>query len=287
MNIRTERVGIVGAGRLGGALARALVGLGMPVSGVASASAVRAAALANEVGARAVPLEALSSEARLIFVTVSDASIADVATALAPTLSASHALVHTSGARDLSVLDAAARAGARVGCFHPLQSFPEGACAERFASVSIGIEAEPPLRSALEEPTRALGATPLSLEGVDRARYHAAAVFASNYVVALHALAAEAFCAAGLPKDAARAALSPLSRGAVESIGARPLHEALTGPLSRGDVATVKAQLEALAAMPELVAAYRVLGRALLALRLSLDASAHAELSLLLSSPDR
>src|SRR5436190_2170950 len=83
---------------------------------------------------------------------------------------------------------AALAAGALRGCFHPLQTFPDRfADPARLRAITIGIEGDGELDAELRALCRELGATPLSLAGVDRARYHAAAVFASNYVVALHA----------------------------------------------------------------------------------------------------
>jgi predicted short-subunit dehydrogenase-like oxidoreductase (DUF2520 family) len=179
--------------------------------------------------------------------------------------------VHCSGALGLDVLDPARAAGALRGCFHPLQTFPERfADAARLRGITIGLEGDAELDAELRALCRELGATPLSLAGIDRARYHAAAVFASNYVVALHAAAARAFAQAGLTPDAARAALAPLTQATAEAIARLPLTHALTGPIARGDARTVEEHVRALAADPALRALYAQLGTALLELPLPL-----------------
>jgi predicted short-subunit dehydrogenase-like oxidoreductase (DUF2520 family) len=170
---------------------------------------------------------------------------------------------------------------------HPLQAFPPSAGAERFQGIHMGIEADgPELERELQNIVRTLGATPFSLQGVDRTAYHAAAVFTSNYVVALHVAAARSWELAGLPASAARAALAPLTAGASLAIAQNELPAALTGPLVRGDVATLAAHLQGLAHQPELLALYRSLGRQLLTLPLPLEDTTRAELSALLSDPD-
>jgi len=281
------RIGIIGMGRLGSCLARALHAAGSAPSALASVRSTRATALCTELGAqlRAVQVTEVGRHAELIFLAVPDARIAEVCAQLP--LSAAHSLVHLSGALDLSVLDAARARGASTAVLHPLQSFPPDAGAERFAGIHAGIEAsDPKLAEQLERLTRALGASPFSLHGVDRAAYHAAAVIASNYVVALHAAAARAWVLAGLPVDTARTALAPLTAGAASAIAQHELATALTGPIARGDSATVLRHLAALSGDLPLGALYRALARELLALPLTLPPEARAALTTLCAEPE-
>jgi len=124
---------------------------------------------------------------------------------------------------------------------------------DRLRGVSCGVEGDGALERRLARLVRALGARPFSLRGADRARYHAAAVLASDYVVALRAAAEDAWSLAGLPRAQAGRALQPLTEGAVAALGALPLERALTGPIARGDVQTVARHLQALAPAPELL----------------------------------
>ena len=157
---------------------------------------------------------------------------------------------------------------------------------ESVAEVEAGVDAaEPALAVELQALVRALGATAFSLQGVDRPAYHAAAVLVSNCVVALHAAAARAWTLAGLPAESARAALAPLTAGAALAIAHNPLPLALTGPVARGDSATVAGHLRALSGDLPLSALYRALARELLALPLTLAPEARAALEALCAEP--
>lgn len=271
------RIGVVGAGRLGSALAMALTSCGYHVDNIASRDSSRAEALAARLeGTRSVATASLVKTADLVILAVPDGAIETLARSLAWRIG--QAVVHCSGALDLAPLATAAAAGALTGCFHPLQSFASADGAARFEGVTCGVEGAEPLGGWLETMASDLGGHPLRLEGVNRALYHAAAVLASNDVVALMAAAERTWAAAGLAPETARSALAPLLLGAASNIAERPLAEALTGPVARGDVETVGRHLEALAPTPELAALYRVLGRELLRLPLAIDRDARARL---------
>jgi predicted short-subunit dehydrogenase-like oxidoreductase (DUF2520 family) len=272
-------------GRLGTCLARAIHAANAANMGplsVASARLESAQRLAAELGAHvhAVPMTAICDHARLLFLTVPDACVAEVCAQLPVTRA--HAVVHSSGVLDRSALESARARGAQSAVFHPLQAFAAGSPASRFAGIHIGIEAEAALESELTALASALGATAFSLQGVDRAAYHAAAVFVSNYLVALHAAAARVWQLAGLPAVAARAALTPLSHGALEAIAEHDLTAALTGPLQRADFATLERHLQALAGDPHTERLYRALAAELLRLPLALDPDVRARLDRLI-----
>ena len=284
----TGVVGVIGAGRLGGALVRALIACGYRVDNVATRGGERTQRLTVEAGLAGLSLSSatdVASSCDLVFLAVPDGAIEGVAAAEA--WRPGQAVVHCSGAAGLDVLEAPRARGALVGCFHPLQSFSGDAGPDHFRGVTVGVEGAAPLGEWLETMARDLGATPLRLEGVDRALYHAAAVLSSNDVVALMAAAARAWEAAGLPHEAARSALAPLLLGAARNIEARPLEQALTGPVARGDIETVRRHLEALRALPDLHALYRTLGRELLRLPLALDEAVRSEIEALLADGSR
>ncbi len=265
-----ERIGFVGAGRAGTALARAFAAAGWPVVAIASRTPASAARLAARLPAAiAVPSgEHVAAHADLVFLTVPDAAIAPVAGAIPWT--PDHAVVHTSGADSLEPLAAARRAGARVGAFHPLQTFaaPSPDPLAPFAGVTCAVEADAALLPRLEALAVVVGARPLGLPPEARALYHASAAIASNYLVTLIHLAADLWRTFGVPEAEATAALLPLIRGAVANVAAHgAAGPALTGPIARGDAATVERHLRALAtARPELLDAYRALAHATVAL---------------------
>ena len=169
-------VGLIGVGRLGGALARALGPAGLKLAGLIGAGDARATRLGRELGLEQVVVRTANevlARAELVFLAVPDAAVETLCAALPWT--ASHAVVHTAGSLGLAALQTARTRGARVGAFHPLQSFAEGAGAARFAGIRVGIEAaDAGLCAELEVLCRALGGQPLALAGVDRAGYHAA-----------------------------------------------------------------------------------------------------------------
>ena len=270
------RYGIVGLGRLGLAIADALRHARLELSAVVPHSATSTRAVHEVFAEVRCDMQTLPSRANRIFVTVPDDRLRDVAAALV--VGKQHWVVHCSGAMDLSILASAQQLGARVGCFHPLQAFPEGSGAERFVGVTVGLDGDLEVLRELEQLASRFGARSLSLVGVDRARYHAAAVFASNYAVALMEAAVCAFADAGLPAHAAPAALLPLMEGAVAAMGTHSLVDALTGPIARGDVETVRVHVASLRHDPELLQAYVDLGRFLLRLEKPADAKARGAL---------
>lgn len=265
-------IGVLGVGRLGSALAAALTAARIGRVKVGSRRSGPAQALAAALGIEAAPPAMLVQGCDLIFLTVPDAAIESAAESL-PWCDG-QAAVHCSGALGLDALRAAAAQGAATGCFHPLQTFPAGGgtapASELFHGIVCGVESpDASLSALLEAITAGLGARVVRLEGIDRALYHAAAVLVSNDVVALAAAARRTWTQAGLPADAAREALAPLLLAAARNVGRLPLEEALTGPVARGDLATVGQHLRALEVEPELREIYRRL--ALELLRLDLD----------------
>ena len=286
---RELAIAIVGAGRLGASLALALFGLGYRVAAVASRDPEAATRLAGRIdGAQTRTLADVPAASDLLFLTAPDREIAALARSIE--WRTGQGAVHCSGALGLDVLAPALEAGGLVGCFHPIQSFPDrDGTPGRFSGITAGVEAAPPLDATLEAIAGDLGARAVRLEGVDRALYHAAGVLASNDVVALAAAAARAWRLAGLPPDGARAAVAPLLVGATGTVGGLPpgasLPDALTGPVARGDVETVERHLRALAADADLLELYRRLGAELLGLDLGHPAEVTKRLRDLLGGP--
>lgn len=266
-------IGVIGAGRVGSALARSLVQAGHRLAGVAR----------RRPGAGFATPEAVVADADLVFLAVPDDAIAGLADSLP--WRAGQAAVHVSGALRLDVLQRAAERGAHVGCLHPLQAFPAGdVAADRFTGITCGVEGTPALSARLDALARDLGARVLRLDGANRALYHAAAVFASNYAIALLVAARRSWSLAGLPEAEAREALLPLMSAAIENARSLPLERALSGPVARGDSDTVSRHLAALGADTELATLYCALGAQLLELELGHGFELRARLRALLDS---
>jgi predicted short-subunit dehydrogenase-like oxidoreductase (DUF2520 family) len=225
------RVGVVGPGRLGTALAAALGEAGVAVEGPAGRGEIPA-------GCDAIVL------------CVPDGEIEAAAAAVA---GAAPLIGHTSGATPLSALAPAAAAAFGL---HPLQTFAGdtiGLAAFAGAGCAVaGTTAEALAFAA--DLARTLGMTPFEIDDEGRAAYHAAASVASNFLVTLHAAAERIAAGAGLEPDEARQLLLPLLRRTIDNVGELGPERALTGPVARGDEATVAAQRRAVAAAaPELL----------------------------------
>jgi predicted short-subunit dehydrogenase-like oxidoreductase (DUF2520 family) len=202
---------------------------------------------------------------RLLLIATPDSEIAQVCRTLAPRLEPGAGVVHFSGATSISALDAAA--GPRA-CVHPLQTVWPDRGPDQLEGAHAAVTGDWELGAGL---ARALGMTPFALADEAKPAYHAASVFASNYVVTLTHAAVSLLERAGLGREAALEALRPLQHRTVDVAGSPP-----TGPIARGDAATVAAHLRAVG--PELEPLYRALGRATLPMVPPASAAAVREL---------
>jgi predicted short-subunit dehydrogenase-like oxidoreductase (DUF2520 family) len=158
-------------------------------------------------------------------------------------------LFHCSGALSSAILDGARTAGAAVGSMHPIRSFADPALAvSEFPGTWCGIEGDIVVVEMLSRACEAIGAKPFTIDGSQKVLYHAAAVFASNYLVTLLDIAIRAYEAAGVREDVARQVLEPLVRGTMDNVFKFGPATALTGPIARGDFATVRRQQDAVVA---------------------------------------
>ncbi len=228
------RLGVVGAGRLGSALAIALRAAGYPVEGPAGR------------GERPLDCEA-------IVLCVPDA---EIPTAAATVAGAAPVIGHTSGATPLSALEPAG-AAALFG-LHPLQTFGGESAADAFEGSGCAIAGSTPAALSLAQRiARDLGMRPFEIEERGRAAYHAAASVASNFLVTLEAAAERLAGGAGLEPEQARALLAPLVLQTAANWAELGPERALTGPVARGDEATVAAQRAAVEqSAPELLALF-------------------------------
>lgn len=223
-----DRIHVIGSGRVGSAVAARLSERGV---------AVRAG-------------RTVEGDPQLVLLCVPDTAIADVSRGL----SRGPLVAHVSGATPLSALDPHVRRFS----VHPLQTFTRSRGAEQLDGAWAAVTAETDeTRAAGLWLAETLGLRPFELADSARTLYHAGAVFASNYVVTLHRAASLLFESAGAPPDA----LVPLMSRTIEN------DFELTGPISRGDWATVEAHRAAIrAAHPELEQLYETLAGGTLAL---------------------
>lgn len=228
---------IRGAGRAGGSIAAAARGAGLDVSMLGR----------DETSVPA---------GTVVLLCVPDAAIAAACRRLAPSLAPGTPVGHVSGASGLDVLEAGIDAGCPVFSLHPLQTIPSTDADLTGAPCAIAAS-DPATLEEIKALAASLGMRPFEVPEDGRAAYHAAASMASNFLIALEEAAGELLQAAGVAD--AREVLAPLVlRTAANWADAGPA--ALTGPIARGDEATVSAHRAALAERaPELTALYEAL----------------------------
>ena len=254
------RIGFIGAGRLGSALAWSLAGRGLRVCAVTSMYPADATKLAAPIAGCAIlaDAQAVVDACDLVFVTTPDGAI-ETTTALArwhPGVAA----VHCSGVTDVAALDSAQRDGAMTGGFHPMQTFGDPAAAARsLPGCTITIEAEEPLNRTLVAIAEALECRVNRLPPGMRGRYHAAAGYTSQFINALFAEASKIWESWGATQEDAVRALLPLAKGTLESIASAGIAAGMPGPVSRGDVGSIEKHVKALTPLgPEVMEFYRV-----------------------------
>jgi predicted short-subunit dehydrogenase-like oxidoreductase (DUF2520 family) len=252
------KIGFIGAGTVGTALAVLLSQKGYEFIGASKKNRASAGKVSNFHildGNQEV-----ADNAELVFITTPDDAIATVVSRVK--WEKEQSVVHCSGADSVQVLEPARQAGAMVGGFHPLQTFAgvEEAI-ENIPGSTFAIEAEEPLKSTLKDMAAALGGQAIELNAEDKAAYHAAAVFACNYLVTLVKLSTDLWQTFSIPPDQATKALLPLIRGTLHNIETIGIPQCLTGPIARGDTGTVSKHLKTLHdKVPSLLPPYRELG---------------------------
>ena len=259
-DVAALRIGFIGAGRLGTALAWSFAQRGLRVVAVASIVPSDAQRLAASVAGCTVMGDGqqVVDGSDLVFVTTPDGAIADTAAQFRWRQGV--AAVHCSGVTEVAALDHAARGGAMTGGFHPMQTFGDPAAAVRsLPGCTITIEAPEPLNAALVAIAGRLECRINRLPPGMRGRYHAAAGYTSQFINALFAEAATIWQSWGATEEDAVRALLPLARGTLASIDSAGIAQGMPGPVSRGDVSSIEKHVAALSPLgPEVMEFYRM-----------------------------
>ena len=238
---------IIGCGKVGQTLGRLwvenkVVAIG-DILNTSMESAMRAAAF---IGAgRALDEYAALRPAGIVLIAAPDDQIASCCETLAASdcLSADSVVFHCSGALPASILRTASERGASIASIHPIRSFavPEKVVQD-FPGTWCGIEGEQRALAILTPLFTTLGAQLAPIKSEEKILYHAAAVFASNYLVTLLDTAVQTYGKAGIPQDIALKMMASLVRETTENVLAIGAERALTGPIARDDIATVVRQ---------------------------------------------
>ncbi|PNU19862.1 DUF2520 domain-containing protein [Geothermobacter hydrogeniphilus] len=289
-----ESFALIGPGRVGQAVARLLVEAGYPLLALVSRDETRARQAARFAGcpqAASTDLQRATA-ARLIMLAVPDDQLRPLAARLHRLgLQPGTLLIHFSGFHPADILLTDAEQQLQALAIHPLQTFADAVMGtHNLPGSPCSVEGSPKALSRGEELVEALGGIPFRLRGEQKVLYHAAACVLSNNLVANTRAACEIFAACGFEREQAFELLKPLLSGTLRSLTTLGPDLALTGPLSRGDIQTVTAHLDALAELPDdLQQIYRVLGRKAVQIGLergSLDEKTAGTLSRLLATPN-
>ncbi len=262
------KVGIIGAGRMGCALARGLKEKGMNISGVYSRSG-ESAELLNSLLGTSLPNDVHEAvgTSELIFISVSDGAVEQTAKEVAALVRREavegKVFLHCSGALTSECLSPIKHKGGHTGSLHPIQTFADREEGWRgLFNIYFGFEGCQAARGMAEAVAKALEGRLLDIKSEDKALYHAAACVVSNYTVTLSYMAQNMLCAAGISPEDAQAAFLPLLEKTVGNISGLGSSRALTGPVSRGDSGTVQGHVDVIEKkLPEIVSIYKALGR--------------------------
>lgn len=269
-------VSIIGAGRLGTALGKALASSNYEVEAVVARRIASARRAAKLLGPSTLSLSEkqlhMLPASKIVFITTPDAEILKTATSIASLngTSKGRTVLHTSGALAASeVLAPLTMAGFATGSVHPLVSISEPRSgAEKLRGAFYCLEGDVAAKRVARSIVKDLQGHSFYIPSNYKPLYHAAAVMASGHVTALVALAIDMLIQCGLDRKTARRILQPLLESTVANLSARAPEAALTGTFARGDFVTVERHLRALTdkRFADVVAAYKLLGRRSLAL---------------------
>ena len=257
-------ISIIGAGALGSALGRAVAAQQYPIKCIYNRTESKAQQLAERVGSDSWGSFPTSPDelGSLVFLTVADSAIAEAAAQLA-TLDgdvSGQTYVHCSGSESAELLDPLREKGARVASFHPLQTFTSQSKPADFSGIYFSLQGDANAFAQLTDLAQSLGAQTLNVSAEEKSQLHGAAVFASNYLLSLLDAAVEVGSGGGLESQQVKQALLPLVQTSLQNASDQSFEDALSGPIKRGDINTVKRHLKLLDDRVELKALYCMLG---------------------------
>jgi predicted short-subunit dehydrogenase-like oxidoreductase (DUF2520 family) len=267
-----KKIVLIGPGRLGLTVARLLAEAGHEIRAIISRDESRAAAAGRFVGSTGVGTTDFTRvrEGELVLLALPDDQIGEMAARLRRDghLTPGTVLIHFSGIHPAVILLGEEGPLLHALAIHPLQTFANAVMGVRQLPGSpCSVEGEEALLPLAEALVTDLGGTPFRLAAEHKPLYHAAACVASNYLVTLIDTASEIMAGCGFSREEAFRLLKPLLRGTNKNLSTFGPGRALTGPVARGDLRTVRNHLQALAELPpDFQVVYRVLGRRTVAL---------------------
>lgn len=265
--MKSRKIGIIGAGVVGTAIGTLLRQKGFSITGVASRSMASAEQAVRYIGEGAASTDLLSTakQAGVVFITTPDGAIASVCEKIASHkgFSSGTTVIHCCGAHSAELISSARNCGARILSIHPLQTMADtDQAVANLPGSFFALDGDDEAIAVGKEIIEALGGTVMVIPSEGKMLYHAAAVTACNYFVALVFQALKMFEAVDIPPDKGFPALMPLIKGTVKNMDRVGIPKALTGPIERGDLKTIEGHLAAFdRMMPEGKKIYCDMGR--------------------------
>ena len=244
---KATKIGFIGSGFVGGSLSVVLSQAGYSVVAASSRTYSSAEALAARVP-DCVAYEShqeVVDRTDMVILTTPDDAIGPVSAALA--WRSGQGVAHCSGAASLDVLEGAARQGAIVGSFHPMQVFSSVENGVKsIPGIIFGIEGNDEMQEFLSDAASAIGGNPILLNPEDKVLYHVSGVLMGNLLTVLGAVAAQVWDHIGKDRAQGVKALAPMMRQVSINLETSGVPAAVAGPYVRGDIGTINKHLEAL-----------------------------------------
>ncbi len=262
-----KNIAIIGAGVVGTAIGYLLQRAGYTIVGVGSRTLESAERSRDFIGQGEVStdLALIAGKADIVFITTSDDAVQEVCEKISSQggFQEGSLVVHTSGALSAESLVSAKSSRAKIASLHPLQSLPSVQEAlNNMPGSFFCLEGDPEALDTAREMLRVFQGRELTIEKGSKPLYHAGAAAVSNFLVATIGLGLELHSAAGINRQDSLKALLPLIQGTIKNTQQLGIPDALTGPIARGDVRTVRDHLESISRVkPVLLGLYIELGR--------------------------
>lgn len=265
---KKPRIAIVGAGNLAAALSVSLRAAGYGIDQIISrgnpTSLQRARRLAREVGASAGTSLQAQIQAEVVWFCVPDTAIATAAQSLLPVGNwKGKVALHSSGALTSDELNVLRKKGAAVASVHPFMTFVRGS-RPRLAGVPFSIEGDRRAAQAARAIVANLRGHAFTIHKQEKEAYHTWGMFASPLLTALLAASEDVAAAAGVSRKAARQRMLPILMQTLKNYSRLGAPDSFSGPIARGDVATVRKHLKVLRQVPGVGEVYIALARAAL-----------------------
>ncbi|WP_256372272.1 Rossmann-like and DUF2520 domain-containing protein [Caloramator sp. E03] len=249
------KIGFIGAGKVGCAFGRYLTERGLDVEGYYSRSILSCQSAADFTKTKVLSLEELILSCDYIFITTPDNVISSLWESIKNFDLKGKSIFHMSGCLTTDVFCDAKKIGVFSYSLHPLYPFTDRECYKYLKDVIFSVEGENinNIKSFLD----LAGLKYFLIDKNDKAKYHAAAVFASNYIVSLAKISKEILLECNMDEKFIVDAIYPLMQGAILNIKEKGVEDSLTGPIVRGDYNTIKLHLDSIEKYKEI---YKSLG---------------------------